>query len=161
MTSTDQPSESDPKPSEATDAKPAKKKLTPEQRQAQQEKQRRERDDAKLVHLTFTTRWPAVFSATDPKPLKVGIYEDLRENVTKDISGIRLRRAIRHWTQSDAYKEAVANGKFRFDLKGNQCEPLSEDDKQHARDALSRREQARKRRQQQRRKPRAQESKKS
>ncbi|SET11451.1 RNA chaperone ProQ [Thalassotalea agarivorans] len=77
-------------------------------------------------------KFPACFSVEGPaKPLKVGIFQDLAEQLAEDeqVSKTRLRQALRHYTSSWRYLKSVKAGAFRVDLAGEQ---VAEIDKEQA-----------------------------
>jgi sRNA-binding protein len=67
--------------------------------------------------------FPACFSRTAPKPLKIGLGEELLalagvHPVLADLSRTQLRRALKVYTGSPAYRKALAKGGPRYGLDG-------------------------------------------
>ena len=60
--------------------------------------------------------FPACFSRSAPKPLKIGLGEELL--ALADLSRTQLRRAIKVYTGSPAYRKALARGGPRYGLDG-------------------------------------------
>ena len=67
--------------------------------------------------------FPACFSRTAPKPLKIGLGEELLalagvHPALADLSRTQLRRALKVYTGSPAYRKALARGGPRYGLDG-------------------------------------------
>jgi len=67
--------------------------------------------------------FPACFSRTAPKPLQIGLGEELLalagvHPVLADLSRTQLRRALKVYTGSPAYRKALAKGGPRYGLDG-------------------------------------------
>jgi sRNA-binding protein len=94
-------------------------------------------DDAIEVIRTLAERWPKTFypESKKRKPLKVGIFQDLKV-AAPDIEPKMLRLALRVYTTSGAYLFACSEGYKRVDLNGNAVEEVSEKDKARAREIL-------------------------
>lgn len=58
---------------------------------------------------------------TIPVPLKVGIGKDLLRHPTRAYTQKTLCSFLHHWTNAEAYCEAVERGKHRYDLDGRIC----------------------------------------
>ncbi len=77
--------------------------------------------NVKEVVALLAEQFPLCFSLTGPaKPLKVGIFQDLAEKLQDNplISKTMLRQALRVYTSSWRYLEAVKEGVCRVDLDG-------------------------------------------
>lgn len=77
--------------------------------------------NVKEVVALLAEQFPLCFSLTGPaKPLKVGIFQDLAEKLQENplISKTMLRQALRVYTSSWRYLEAVKEGACRVDLDG-------------------------------------------
>jgi len=77
--------------------------------------------NVKEVVALLAEQFPLCFSLTGPaKPLKVGIFQDLAEKLQENplISKTMLRQALRVYTSSWRYLEAVKEGVCRVDLDG-------------------------------------------
>jgi ProP effector len=70
-------------------------------------------------------KWPTAFDATAPKPLKIGIRDDIRE-IEAELSDEDLSTALRVYTRTATYLEALRPGAKRVDLAGNQVGEVSE-----------------------------------
>ena len=67
--------------------------------------------------------FPACFSRTAPKPLKIGLGDELLalagvHPALTDLSRTQIRRALRVYTGSSAYRKALARGGPRYGLDG-------------------------------------------
>ena len=67
--------------------------------------------------------FPACFSRSAPKPLKIGLGEELLalagvHPALADLSRTQLRRVLKVYTGAPAYRKAVARGGPRYDLAG-------------------------------------------
>lgn len=67
--------------------------------------------------------FPACFNRTNPKPLKIGLGEELMSMAGThpallDLTRTRIRRALKVYTGTFAYRKAVAAGGPRYDLNG-------------------------------------------
>jgi sRNA-binding protein len=65
--------------------------------------------------------FPACFDRTAPRPLKIGLGEELLalagvHPALADLSRTQLRRALRVYTTAPAYRKALAKGGPRYDL---------------------------------------------
>lgn len=67
--------------------------------------------------------FPACFNRSAPKPLKIGISEDLlalagAHPALIDLTRTQIRRAIKFYTGAPAYRKALRRGGPRYDLAG-------------------------------------------
>jgi len=60
--------------------------------------------------------FPACFSRSAPKPLKIGLGEELL--ALADLSRTQLRRALKVYTSAPAYRQALKRGGPRYGLDG-------------------------------------------
>ncbi|GDM24450.1 prop effector [Escherichia coli] len=95
--------------------------------------------------------WPELFSREKPKPLKVGIPDDLIQDtaIRKLAFGAgTLRAAVASYVQSPRYYRALMAGGARYDLKRQPCGEVTPQEQQEAETrlmALNDRRKARKR----------------
>jgi len=97
--------------------------------------QSQEKTDLNVVIEFLATRFPNSFSVKgDAKPLKIGIFADIAETIKEEdpVSKTQIRHALRRYTNSWRYLEAVVKGGQRVDLDGNDVETLTEEHVQHA-----------------------------
>ena len=91
--------------------------------------------NVKEVVALLAEQFPLCFSLTGPaKPLKVGIFQDLAEKLQENplISKTMLRQALRVYTSSWRYLEAVKEGAFRVDLTGVEGAVIDASQAEHA-----------------------------
>lgn len=93
------------------------------------------RTSTKEIIAYLAEKFPACFSIEGPaKPLKVGIFQDLSEQLAEDetISKTRLRQALRHYTSSWRYLKAVKLGAFRVGVDGKDVSEIDKDQADYA-----------------------------
>jgi ProP effector len=96
--------------------------------------------NVKEVVALLAEQFPLCFSLTGPaKPLKVGIFQDLAEKLQENplISKTMLRQALRVYTSSWRYLEAVKEGAFRVDLEGVDGAVIDASQAEHAASTLA------------------------
>ncbi|HIG9579601.1 TPA: ProQ/FINO family protein [Escherichia coli] len=94
-----------------------RKKLADQQMTRVQRKNRR-----RIIRLA--EMWPDLFSLESPKPLKVGIFDDLMQDLA--VRGLAfgpgaLRATLASYAQCPRYYRALMAGGARYDLKGQPC----------------------------------------
>ena len=82
--------------------------------------------------------FPACFSRTAPKPLKIGLGEEVMalagvHPALADLSRTQLRRALKVYTGMPAYRKALARGGPRYDLNGQPAGEVTPDQQADAR----------------------------
>ena len=93
------------------------------------------RTSTKEIIAYLAEKFPACFSIDGAaKPLKIGIFQDLAEQLTDDetVSKTRLRQALRHYTSSWRYLKAVKLGAIRVDIKGEQAAEIDQEQADYA-----------------------------
>ncbi|AWX15710.1 RNA chaperone ProQ [Mergibacter septicus] len=95
--------------------------------------------DNKAVIAYLCEKFPLCFSVTQPKPLKVGIFQDLIASLDneEELSKTKLRQAIRQYTSSWAYLASCQVGAKRVDLIGEDCGELDQQQAEHAAQRLA------------------------
>ncbi|MCF7992242.1 MAG: ProQ/FinO family protein [Thiohalocapsa sp.] len=82
--------------------------------------------------------YPVLFA--EPKPLAIGVGRELARLRPEGVSHTGIRRALRAWTRRTGYLRALAaDGSRRIGLDGADAGPVSDGDRQHAREALAER----------------------
>ena len=102
--------------------------------------QSQEKTDLNKIIEFLAERFPKGFSVKgEAKPLKVGIFNDIAEQLTEDdaVSKTQVRHALRRYTNSWRYLEAVTKGGNRVDLEGNPVEELTAEHISHAEQQLA------------------------
>ncbi|MCG7535086.1 RNA chaperone ProQ [Pseudoalteromonas sp. OOF1S-7] len=95
--------------------------------------------DIKEVLDFLYAEFPQCFKQKDGiKPLKVGIFKDIAARIegSEKVSKTQVRQALRKYTSSWRYLEAVINNEFRVDLDGNDAEKVEQEHVEHAQKAL-------------------------
>lgn len=83
--------------------------------------------------------WPELFNLDNPKPLKVGVLDDLMQDINArnlTIGAGVLKAAIASYTRRIRYQKALAAGGARYDLNGQPCGEITPEQQQEAADAL-------------------------
>ncbi|EAU9423833.1 proQ/FINO family protein [Salmonella enterica] len=83
--------------------------------------------------------WPELFNLDNPKPLKVGVLDDLMQDINArnlTIGAGVLKAAIASYTRRIRYQKALAAGGARYDLNGEPCGEVTPEQLQEAADAL-------------------------
>ncbi|EAW5071146.1 proQ/FINO family protein [Salmonella enterica] len=83
--------------------------------------------------------WPVLFNLDNPKPLKVGVLDDLMQDISArnlTIGAGVLKAAIASYTRRIRYQKALAAGGARYDLNGQPCGEITPEQQQEAADAL-------------------------
>lgn len=68
--------------------------------------------------------WPELFNLDNPKPLKVGVLDDIQRDIAARglvIGAGALKAAIASYTRRIRYKKAIVAGGARYDLNGQPC----------------------------------------
>ncbi|MEP0071266.1 MAG: ProQ/FinO family protein [Marinomonas sp.] len=85
--------------------------LTPEQKK----RQKNQKNNRRLIKM-LEDRYPKAFDWNQPKPLKVGIDQDMV--LDDDFNASKQKRALAAYTRSDRYKKCLLSGQPRVDLEG-------------------------------------------
>ncbi|ECI5659700.1 proQ/FINO family protein [Salmonella enterica subsp. diarizonae] len=84
--------------------------------------------------------WPELFSLDNPKPLKVGVLDDIQRDIAaRDLTigaGV-LKAAIASYTRRIRYKKALAAGGARYDLNGQRCGEITPEQQREAADDIN------------------------
>lgn len=102
--------------------------------------QSQEKTDLNKVIEFLATKFPNSFSVKgDAKPLKIGIFNDIAERLEEGdpASKTQIRHALRRYTNSWRYLEAVVKGGQRVDVDGNDFEALTAEHIEHAKAQLA------------------------
>ncbi|MEN3262594.1 ProQ/FinO family protein [Sodalis endosymbiont of Spalangia cameroni] len=84
---------------------------------------------------SLVVHWPQLFSLEQPKPLKTGIAADILDDIKVrelDLTRAKASAALMFYTQTPAYQQAVHAGGSRFDLGGQPCGEVTEEQQTHA-----------------------------
>ncbi|EBQ4836475.1 proQ/FINO family protein [Salmonella enterica subsp. arizonae] len=84
--------------------------------------------------------WPELFNLDEPKPLKVGVLDDIQRDIVARglvIGAGVLKAAIASYTRRIRYKKALAAGGVRYDLNGQPCGEITPEQQQEAADDIN------------------------
>ncbi|WP_406706427.1 ProQ/FINO family protein [Sodalis sp.] len=84
---------------------------------------------------SLVAHWPPLFSLEQPKPLKIGIAADILDDIKArelDLTRAKASAALMFYTQTLAYQQAVHAGGSRFDLGGQPCGEVTEEQQAYA-----------------------------
>lgn len=84
--------------------------------------------------------WPELFDLDNPKPLKVGVLDDIQRDIAVRglvIGAGALKAAIASYTRRLRYKKALAAGGARYDLNGQPCGEVTPEQQQTAADDIN------------------------
>ena len=90
---------------------------------------------------------PKLFNLESPKPLKIRIEKDIYKLVEEKklpIQKAQIQRWLRLYVKSDQYHKSIISGQFRYDLDGNPCGEVTEQDKIFSQTVLEKRKELRK-----------------
>ncbi len=85
--------------------------------------------------------WPELFDLDNPKPLKVGVLDDIQRDIAArglTIGAGVLKAAIASYTRRIRYKRAIVAGGARYDLNGQPCGEVTPEQQQTAADDINR-----------------------
>lgn len=90
-------------------------------------------------HDKLIERWPELF-CHPPRPLAIGVYDDLRAQLDPEEGHSWLKRGIYNWCNRWIYKKALAEGGPRYNLSGESGE-VTEEEQAFARQCMEERKQ--------------------
>jgi ProP effector len=96
--------------------------------------------NVKEIVALLSEQFPLCFTLTgEAKPLKIGIFQDLVEKLQADplLSKTQLRQALRVYTSSWRYLDAIKEGVARIDLDGVAGDLIDAQQAEHAAKTLS------------------------
>ena len=111
---------------------------------------KRQRKNRRRI-IRLTELWPDLFSTEAPKPLKVGIFDDLMQDIASRgmmFGKGTLRATLASYAQCPRYYRALMAGGPRYDLKGQPCGEVTAPEQQDAETRLMALNEKRKRQQQ-------------
>lgn len=93
----------------------------------------------KEIIALLANKFPLCFSVEgQAKPLKVGIFQEIAEQLTEEdnVSKTRLRQVLRHYTSSWRYLKSIKVGAQRVDLSGESVAEIDQEQAEHAKNTL-------------------------
>ena len=124
------------------------KRAVTEQTQTKPRNKNREANQA-AVELLIEA-YPNTFSLNEPKPLKIGIQEELVAD--EKVSRGKIKRALATYVRNPRYLQSMVAGAHRVNLAGEEAGEVTAEDEQHAKAKLDEYKERRKARQQEARK---------
>ncbi|EFU9296138.1 hypothetical protein HRW30_005122, partial [Salmonella enterica] len=114
-------------------SKPAQERVRPEGMNRRQWKN--------VKHMRrILALWPELFDLDSPKPLKVGVLDDIQRDIAArglTIGAGVLKAAIASYTRRIRYKRAIAAGGARYNLNGQPCGEITPEQQQTAADDIN------------------------
>ncbi len=95
---------------------------------------KRQRENRRRVNRLIEL-WPGLFSPETPKPLKVGIFDDLIQDIAVRALAFgsgALRAALASYAHSPRYYRALMAGGVRYDLNSQPCGEVTLQEQQDA-----------------------------
>ncbi|EJK9187248.1 ProQ/FinO family protein [Escherichia coli] len=95
---------------------------------------KRQRKNRKRINR-LVELWPELFNREKPKSLKVGITDDLIQDIAiRELAfgAGALRAAVASYVQSPRYYRALMAGDARYDLKGQPCGEVTPQEQKEA-----------------------------
>ena len=80
--------------------------------------------------------YPKCFNRNNPKPLKKGIMQDILMEGRWTESKTSLRAIISFYVGSPLYHQAILEGSFRYDLRGEKVGEIRESEKEFSKNRL-------------------------
>ena len=80
----------------------------------------------------LTKLWPDTFSWSNPKPLKIGIREEILESTDSEDEKKVLLSALNCYVRRIKYVTSPINHTHRYDLNGNENELITDKEKEYA-----------------------------
>lgn len=81
-------------------------------------------------------KYPKAFNRKEPKALKLGILEDIAKDLEGEIGRTKIKKALRYYTNSIQYQQAIMRNKSRVDLKGEETSEITEEHRAYAQEQL-------------------------
>lgn len=94
--------------------------------------QRQKRRDARALLEGF---WPAAFNFSKPRPLKLGIFEDMVADAQErglPFDAMMLKVAMKSYTSRYVYQKALSSIVERTGLDGSPCGEVSAEQREYA-----------------------------
>lgn len=85
--------------------------------------------------------WPVLFDPDNPKPLKIGIHDDMEQDVIRrglTLEAGKLKTALACYARRMKYQKALAAGGARYDLNGEPYGEITPEQQQEAADDINR-----------------------
>ncbi|OJX10082.1 MAG: hypothetical protein BGO77_03075 [Caedibacter sp. 37-49] len=115
-----------------------KKLSAKEQEHLMKQAQKKKREGIKTALGWLYEKFPACFNIKEIKPLKLHIEKDIYPYLDQEgaPSRIKVRLALKYYTQNINYIKALITDTHRYDLSGHQVEEITQEQKAYAQDKL-------------------------
>jgi hypothetical protein len=117
-----------PKPQSVAAPKPVKAPCTPQLLKTKQL--------GRVVRLCDAL--PAIFDLESPRPLAIGILDELQANLPGDLSKRAVKGALKIYTKLPQYQQAIKSGLVRINAQGQETEAPTQEHIEHADKLLER-----------------------
>ena len=109
-----------------------------QQKQKEKEDKQKKKKEIKSALAWLYEHFPDGFNLDNIKPLKLHIDKDIYPYLKQEgaPSKIKIRFALKYYTHNLDYLKALINGTHRYDLKGQQVEKVTQEQKDFAQDKL-------------------------
>ena len=125
-----------PKASPAAPAQPSQPTSSPADEAARAEARQRRYEEALVLLEKIQDRWPETYPKEPQaiRPMKTRIHQDVSA-AFPDIPNVRIREALELWYGrfKGAYLQCLKAGQSRYDLAGQICGAVTEEEEAHAR----------------------------
>ncbi len=81
-------------------------------------------------------KYPKAFNRKEPKALKLGILEDIAKELEGEIGRTKIKKALKYYTNSIQYQQAILRDGSRVDLKGEEVSKITEEHRAYAQEQL-------------------------
>lgn len=98
-------------------------------------KSEKKRQIYKVIEI-LVKKYPKIFNKKDPKPLKLGILEDIAEDLGEELSKTEIKKGLKYYTSAKQYHQAIMAERYRVNLRGNRVSLISEEHKEFAQKQL-------------------------
>ena len=102
---------------------------------SKESKNSKKKDIFSILRLFFI-KYPNAFNKKEPQPLKLGILEDIAEDLQGELTKSQIRRGLKYYTNSIQYHQAIMVEKHRVNLNGEKVDLITEKHKEFAQKQL-------------------------
>ena len=88
---------------------------------SKESKNSKKKDIFRILRLFFIN-YPKAFNKKKPKPLKLGILEDIAEDLQGELTKSQIRRGLKYYTNSIQYQQAIIVERHRVNLNGEKVD---------------------------------------
>ncbi|BET98890.1 ProQ/FINO family protein [Xenorhabdus taiwanensis] len=106
------------------------------------ETEEEKKQDAREARALLEAFWPILFCYRVPRPLKVGVLEDMLSDAKArglPFDRVMLKKALAKYTLRYRYQDVLAQGGDRYGLDGNVCGVVTDEQQAYAKAQVIRR----------------------